>query len=353
MSTWNFVTSNTSLQSLKRGHSPQRQRRLHVAQSAISAQIGALEDHLGFQIFDRDNANALTTEGRVLLKYGLESLRTRENIVQTLKAIHAGTLLPLRLGFTPFVQRTLLRSVTELYREILIDCEIRLETGDTDDIVSRVRQDGLHAAIVTLPIQIEDIESMVIEQERLVVLMRSDDPLAAYQDVSPSDLDNKICIFTYQRHHPAAYDRLVAMFQEVGITPLPCTPTMNIEHVEWMVNEGVCYSLIRAGRPLPTGLITRGIAGVNWTIDSAFISRPGSRHPALSLFTQEMRKRFRVAPQMQENKPVLPLRVRAGGKRAATGQSDKQTFLFSTDDELREQRHMAKRSGHRKEVLDD
>ena len=81
--------------------------RLHVSQSAISAQIAALEDNLGFLIFDREHGNALTTEGRILLKYGLESLQTREHLVQTLKAIHAGTLLPLRLGFTPFVQKAI------------------------------------------------------------------------------------------------------------------------------------------------------------------------------------------------------------------------------------------------------
>ncbi len=107
--------------------------RLHVSQSAISAQIGALEDNLGIQIFDREHGTTLTTEGRILLKYGLESLRTREHVVQTLQAIHAGALMPLRLGFTPFVQKTLLHSVTELYRELLLDCEIMPESGDTDE----------------------------------------------------------------------------------------------------------------------------------------------------------------------------------------------------------------------------
>src|SRR5579875_3322441 len=38
--------------------------RLHVSQSAISAQIAALEENLGFLILDRENGNALTTEGR-------------------------------------------------------------------------------------------------------------------------------------------------------------------------------------------------------------------------------------------------------------------------------------------------
>jgi DNA-binding transcriptional LysR family regulator len=327
--------------------------RLHVSQSAISAQIAALEDQFGFQIFDRENANALTTEGRILLRYGLESLRTREHIVQTLKAIHAGTLVPLRLGFTPFVEKTLLRSVTNLYRELLLDCEIVAETGDTDEIASRVRQDDLHAAIVTLPIRSDDLEVTVLEREPLVVLMRSDDPLTVHAEIPLSTLNQTICIFTYQRHHPAAYDQLVAMFHEVGITPLSCKPTMNIEHVQWMVNEGGCYSLLRASQPLHSGLVTRPIAGVDWTIDSAFISRAGRQHPALSLFTQELRKHFRVASQIPEKKSVASVGVRDGVKRAMGGHRVGQSSLFDNQNELGDQRHMRKQSGHRKELLDE
>ena len=327
--------------------------RLHVSQSAISTQIAALEDNLGFQIFDRENGNALTTEGKILLKYGLESLQNRQHVVQTLKAIHAGTLVPLRLGFTPFVQENLLRSVTDLYRELLVDCEIAPDTGDTDEIVSRVRQDDLHAAVITLPVLNDDLELTLLERESLVVLMRSDDPLTAYAEVPPSALDQKICIFTYQRHHPAAYDRLVAMFSDVGITPLPCTPTMNIEHVQWMVNEGVCYSLIRASRSLHSGLVTRPIAGVDWTIDSAFISRPGSQHPALSLFIQELRKHFRVAPQIPNKKPVVSVGIRDGVKKVVNGHGPGQSSLFADDKKSHDRRYMRKQSGHRKELLDE
>lgn len=303
--------------------------RLRVAQSAISSQIGALEDNLGFQIFDRDNGNALTTEGRILLKYGLESLRTREHVVQTIKAIHAGMLLPLRLGFTAFVQKTMLRTVTHLYRELLIDCDITPETGDTDEIVSRIRQDDLHAALVTLPVLADDLQITVLQREPLAVLMRNDDPLTSFAEIPPSTLDGKICIFTYQRHHPAAYDRLVRMFDEVGITPMSCTPTMNIEHVQWMVNEGVCYSLIRADRALHEGLVTRRIAGVNWTIDSAFITRKGSQHPSLSLFTQELQKHFRVEPELLRKKPVVSVAVPSQGKEVVKGKRSGQSSLFT------------------------
>jgi DNA-binding transcriptional LysR family regulator len=273
--------------------------RLHVSQSTLSTQIRDLEDKLGIEIFDRERGATLTTEGKILIRYGLESLQNREHIVLTLQAIHAGTLMPLHLEFTPFVDKALLRSVTELYKEMLVGCEIMPESDDPDEIVSRVRQGNLDAAIVTLPILEDDVQAQLIDRERLVVCMRDDDPLAAYETVPPEALNEKISIFTYQRHHPAAYIRLVEMFKEVGITPRPCKPTMNLDHVQWMVKEGVCYSLLRAGRPLENGLVTRPVAGVDWTIDSAFVTRIGSQHPALPLFAQERRNTFGRSPRCQ------------------------------------------------------
>ena len=70
--------------------------RLHVSQSALSTQIRGLEDNLGIQIFDRERGTALTAEGKVLLRYGREALKTREHIVQTVQAIQAGRMTPLR-----------------------------------------------------------------------------------------------------------------------------------------------------------------------------------------------------------------------------------------------------------------
>ena len=327
--------------------------RLHVSQSTLSTQIRDLEDKLGVQIFDREHGTALTPEGRVLLRYGLESLQNREHLVQTLQAIHAGTLMPLRLGFTPFVDKSLLRSITELYKELLLDCEIMPESDDTDELVSRVRQDNLDAAIVTLPILQDDLRVQVIERERLVVCMRSDDPLVDYEAIPPETLNEKISIFMYQRHHPLAYTHLVEMFKEMGITPRPCKPTTNIDHVQWMVKEGICYSLIRAGRTLASGLVTRPIAGVSWTIDSAFVSRVGSQHPALSLFTQELRKHFRASPEMPEKKPAVFVKVREATKRTVDERRGNQLALFTAQNGSNDDRHLRKLSPHRKEVLDE
>jgi DNA-binding transcriptional LysR family regulator len=202
------------------------------------------------------------------------------------------------------------------------------ESGDMNQVIDRIRNNKLDVAIVTLPIVGDDLEAHVLDRESLVVCMRNTDPLAEYEAVPPSSLNNKIGIFAYQKHHPAAYNRLVEMFSAVGITPRPCEPTQNIEHIQWMVREGHCYSLMRAGRTLMTGLVTRPIAGVDWTIDTALVLRADNENPALSLFVEELMNHFRQPAEMPEKKPVASVRFRVDGRK----KDDDQRELFAIAD---------------------
>lgn len=302
--------------------------RLHLSQSALSTQIRTLEDNLGIKIFVRDRGTALTAEGRVLVRYGREGLRTREHIVQTIQAIHAGRMMPLRLAFTPFVLNPLLKRVSDLYRELIPDSDILPESEDTDAAIERLRDGEYDAALVTLPIKDDRLEVNLLERDSLAVCMRSDDALAAYDAVPAAALNDKICIFTYQKHHPAAYERLVQMLAEVGARPRPCKPTMNIDHVQWMVKEGNCYSFLRAGRPLAPGLTTRPIADTEWTIDTAIVCRTDHGNPALALLIEELLKRQPNPSYLHEKKPVVSVGNRETARRAKGQRREDQIALF-------------------------
>jgi DNA-binding transcriptional LysR family regulator len=304
--------------------------RIHVAQSAISSQIHALEDSLGIQIFDRERGNALTAEGKVLLRYARQALKTRQHIVDTVQAIQSGRMAPLKLGFTPFVHRTLLHFVSTLYKELIPDGEVLPESVEPDEIDARMRDGDFDAVLLTLPVTSVALRVSVMNSERLLVCMRSDDPLAELEAIPPHALDEKISIFTYQRHHPVAYERMVQMFKQVGITPRPSKPTMNIEHIQWMVKEGICYSLMRAGRPLMNGLVTRPIAGVDWTVDTALASKAEKIKPALALLIEELGMDSRLSTESREMKPVRSVRNSHAPKVAMKTSDRSQLDLFAS-----------------------
>jgi DNA-binding transcriptional LysR family regulator len=274
--------------------------KLAVFQPALSTQIGTLESVLGFKIFDRENGNAPTPEGAVLLHFALESLQSRENVIETIRAIHTGSLMPLRMGFSAFVEKGLLGTVTQAYKDLLPNCAVLPEAGDTDELVQRVRDDSLDTALVTLPVNEDGLQVNVLNRDRLLVSMRSDDPLAECDAVPSSALNGKLSIFSYQRHHPAAYARILRVLEEHGITLRPCQPTMNLEHVHWLVKEGHCYTLVRESRQLANGLVARPVTDIEWTIDTVLITKTDDPHPALSLLILELTKNYHPSTQTHE-----------------------------------------------------
>lgn len=304
--------------------------RLNLSQSALSTQIRALEDNLGIKIFDRERGTTLTSEGRVLLRYGREGLRTRDHIVETVQAIRAGKVKPFRLAFTPFVLNPLLKTVTDLYRELIPDGEVIPQSDGTEEVVSWLQRGETDAALLTLPIEAEGLEITILERHQFAVLMRTDDPLASEESVPIAALDNKLSIFTYQKHHPVAYERLIGMFAEFGVNIRPCNPTTNIDHVQWMVKEGGCYSLIRIGRPLVNGLTSRPIAEVDWTIDTALVCREGHGNPALALLVEELCRRFNIQADYGMKKPPSGVSMRSAKSSRKDANKDVQIPLFTS-----------------------
>lgn len=303
--------------------------RLHLSQSALSTQIKGLEDNLGIKIFDRDRGTTLTAEGKVLLRYGREGLRTRDHIVETIQAIHAGRIRPFRLAFTPFVLNSLLKIVSDLYRDLIPDSDIIPESDSTDETIAWLRDGECDAALVTLPIDANQLDVTILERQRLLVCMRNDDPLAVEEEIPISALNGKISIFTYQKHHPLAHQQLTEMFAEFGVTPRPCKPTMNMDHIQWMVKEGRCYSLVRADQPLTHGLTARPIAEADCMIETAIVRGADHKNPALALLVEELRKRCHINPPPAAKRTLIPIGAGNDTKIRKTAVRDAQITLFN------------------------
>jgi DNA-binding transcriptional LysR family regulator len=274
--------------------------KLFTSQSSLSAQIKQLEEALNFTIFDRDKGNVPTPEGAILLRFAQECLQRRESVIETMRAVHTGSLMPLRVGFSPLIEKDLLHCVTQTYKKLLPNCAILPEAEETDALVQRVQDGRLDAALLTLPIDHDDLQIQVLEREPLRLCMRQDDPLAEMNEVPVAALDGKLSLFAYPRHHPVAHAWLKEELSKKGITPRQSSSTLKMEHVQWLVQEGHCYSLVREKRRLLSGLVAHPIAGVNWTIDSALISRKDNRHPALPLLIRDLAEQF-DQPHAAEN----------------------------------------------------
>jgi DNA-binding transcriptional LysR family regulator len=276
--------------------------RLHIVQSALSRQIRELEDILGVQIFEPGSAT-LTSAGESLLRLAPQLLDMRAELIDALQAIHQATMQPFRLGFTPFVDKRVLDTVSQAHRDLFPKGSISPENGDTNDLLQRLKEGTLDAALVTLPLDSDGYMVQSVMHEPLVVCLRRDDPLAVQEEIPPELLNGKLAIFSDPRHHPLAHTRLLEMLAEQGIEPRVSNPTFNAEHVQWMVREGLCVALIRQTESLNEDLTTRPIQGVSWTIDSAIVYRPEHDQMALPLLLRDLNRRFCVAGMKAPRKP--------------------------------------------------
>jgi DNA-binding transcriptional LysR family regulator len=268
--------------------------RLFLAQPSLSKQIRDLEEAIKFPIFDRSRDGVrITPAGEMVLAYAKETLRAREELIAMARAVHLREVPPLRLGFSSFVSATMLQSFRDRYESMFPGCEIQLAGGDPMHVLKRISQGSLDCAILPMPIDNNLYHVQQIAQSPIVVCLRSDDPLTAETQLNIQDIAHRIKIFRDPELQPAAHSRLAEMFEEVGISMhLACSASTPAD-IQWMVKAGYGLALIDQVSSLDSGLVTRPIAGVNWTVDTAFVHHNRVDHIALPFIERSLSQHWR------------------------------------------------------------
>jgi DNA-binding transcriptional LysR family regulator len=144
--------------------------RVGVTQSAISMQMKALEADLAVALFDRTRRPPVLNEtGRRILDGARDMVRLGES----LKATAAGERVRgrLRLGVIPTAATGLVPDALAGLARRAPDLQIRIESGLSVDLVRRVAQGGLDAAVVTETPRLErGLVMRTILEEALVVV---------------------------------------------------------------------------------------------------------------------------------------------------------------------------------------
>ena len=267
--------------------------RVYRSQPAISQQVRALEEEEGFPIFVRGggrNGVSPTPPGQLILNWARKVLTERREVFATARAIYNKQVPPLRLGFSPFVNPLLLQAFRLAYQELFPSCDIQLSSGDTSHTLQRLGRGSLDCAILPLPIDRDLWTVLQVAQAPLVLCMRIDDPLASRAQIDIHEAAPRIKVFRDPELHPAAHSRLSEMFAEAGIPLNLANSAATPSDMQWMVKEKYGLALVDQLSTLEPGLITRPIAGVNWTSDTAFVTSKESAHIALSILETYLRE---------------------------------------------------------------
>jgi DNA-binding transcriptional LysR family regulator len=255
-----------------------------------------------------------TAAAEILIAGNKQILKLCNDVLTAAQSANTVPLLPLRLGFSSFVDHDLYEMVCSMHKALFPSCEIVSQSGDPVDLLLMLEHGEIDAALVTLPASGAGLTAHQFTQSRLVVCMRADDPLSKLKEITPADLGTKLTIFREPKQHPEAHERLMEMLDVVGIGRDIVRANKTPNDIQWMVESGGGFALIPEGSPLQVGLVTRPIAGVTWTVDSALIVGRSKSQKTLPRLVKELRRRFRAVAKLPPAKPVRSVRPSISSK---------------------------------------
>ena len=213
--------------------------RLALTQSAISMQIKALEEELGVALLDRRERPLKPTEsGETVLREARIMLAAEERIQTAARGrdMISGTLF---LGVIPTASTGVLPPALKALRQAHPALGIKVESGLSGELIQRLRQGALDAAMVTEPDSVDpSLDRHILLDEPLVLIdsREMDDPLDF------ASLTNRPFIrFNRRAGVGQVIDRLL------GLLDLEVETSMELDSIDAitrMVSEGLGVAIV-------------------------------------------------------------------------------------------------------------
>ncbi|MFJ7973163.1 LysR family transcriptional regulator [Psychrobacillus sp. NPDC096389] len=216
---------------------------LHISQPSLSNAVKSLENELGFQILDRNTRNIELTEAGTILYKKASRLLLEMDIVkkemEDVKNIGSGEI---QLGMIESVKHWIPKVILQ-YNDDFPNIRIKLtEVLSGDDVKNSLRNYKTHAIITNQFIQEDDIETIPLYNEKLVLVLHESNQLMNHANLTLKDLVGEPFIISSEGFQTRE-DVLNAFAMEDAIP----TTKYEIERFETalsLVREGIGISLI-------------------------------------------------------------------------------------------------------------
>lgn len=161
-----------------------------VTQPTLSMQIQKLEDQLDIQIFDRSKKPIELTEvGKKIVLQAKNIVNEADrikDIVDQQKGFVGGEF---RLGIIPTIMPTLLPMFLKTFIKRYPKVKLKIEELTTDEIIQRINDGHLDAAIAATPLENELIKERPLYYEPFVSYIPKGHRLASKEKIDTTDLE--------------------------------------------------------------------------------------------------------------------------------------------------------------------
>ncbi|QMV41059.1 LysR family transcriptional regulator [Cohnella cholangitidis] len=243
---------------------------LGYVQSSVTAQIQKLENEYGVVLFERYGRTIRLTSAGEQLQDSFEQILkiyddSKRLVARQAKgSLEIGTIESLMAFYLPPLFHRFLQS----FPDINLQANPLVESA----ILQSVRNGQLDLGIVMdLPITDNDIESIIIREEPLVLVAKPEHPLCSADRVDVSQLDGQFLITTEQGcTYRAAFERLLGTH---GVTYHIHHEFGSLEAIKQCVSYGLGIALV------PRIAVTRELA------EQRLVALPFA-HPDITFYTQ-------------------------------------------------------------------
>jgi DNA-binding transcriptional LysR family regulator len=203
--------------------------RLHVAQPAVSQQVGRLERELGVRLLERTSRRvALTGDGMRLLDEARAALSAVDRVRAVAAELSAGRSGVLRVGTTPGAGPRLLRVAAQL-RAHVPELALTLVDGTVAAHIAALRAGALDIALVRGTVTAPDLQARVAWRDALQVMLPAAHPAAGGATLPVAALAGLTIRLPDRTSDPALLDALQAACDAAGIAPATGRPVRSLE----------------------------------------------------------------------------------------------------------------------------
>lgn len=262
---------------------------LAVAQPALSRSISQLEKQMGVDLLNRTRRRVeLTTAGKAFLDRIEPLLRALSAVPADIQALAGGQAGHVRVAFTGLAMATvlpgILRDFNRRYPGIRVELNESPTSAQLESLKSGEIACGFFHPDATTP---AGLTTKLLLQERNGVLLPAEHPLAKARKLRMRDLADTPFVMFPRAHNPGFYDRVLAAFQQAGVTPRIVDEVWPRANAMGLVRAGLGATFMAPSeaQQLPREVIFQALEGpapesrvvLGWRKDAP-------RDPALSAF---------------------------------------------------------------------
>lgn len=224
-------------------------RKLHVSQSAISEQIGDLENEIGVQLLHRDKRQiSLTVHGEVFLREAKRILQESEKAVEITRSSMRGEIGTLSIGFFVWGTGSFFPKLIREFRRRHPNVRLSLHELTPSYQIEAFLTGKIDVGF-TRPLEPpfdRSLHSELLYEDPIVAVLPKTHPLAK-GPVSIEDLAGETFVLCDRMTSPTLFDVIISLCRKAGFSPRVTNTSTVWSGVLTLVEAGEGIGLVPLG----------------------------------------------------------------------------------------------------------